>query len=98
MLPKRQSLFAAICLLALSGPSSMCADVLRHAGSQAVGSIVGIGGMAGALGALGLLKLTGAILNASGSYATLFFIAGGACLVALAAMHLLVPRLATAKV
>ncbi|HSI10425.1 MAG TPA: MFS transporter [Chthoniobacter sp.] len=64
---------------------------------QAVGSIVGIGGMAGALGAMGLLKLTGAILNASGNYTLLFIIAGSAYLLALAAMHLLVPRLAQAE-
>jgi ACS family hexuronate transporter-like MFS transporter len=65
---------------------------------QAIGSIVGIGGMAGALGAMGILKLTGAILTATGSYTTLFIIAGSAYVVALAAMHLLVPRLAPAKV
>ncbi len=64
---------------------------------QAVGSIVGIGGMAGALGAMGLLKLTGAILTKTGSYTTLFIIAGCAYLLALAAMHLLVPRLAPAQ-
>lgn len=64
---------------------------------QAVGSIVGIGGMAGALGAMSLLKITGAILTATGSYTTLFIIAGSAYLVALAIMHLLVPRLAPAK-
>ena len=54
--------------------------------------------MAGALGAMGLLKLTDAILDASGSYTTLFIIAGSAYLLALAAMHALVPRLAPAKV
>lgn len=64
---------------------------------QAVGSIVGIGGMAGALGAMGLLKLTGAILTKTGSYTTLFIIAGCAYLLALAGLHLLVPRLAPAK-
>ena len=51
----------------------------------------------GALGAMGLLKLTGAILSATCSYTTLFIIAGCAYLVALTAMHLLVPRLAPAK-
>jgi ACS family hexuronate transporter-like MFS transporter len=60
---------------------------------RAVGSIVGIGGMGGALGAMGILKLTGMILTATGNYTTLFIIAGSAYLVALAAMHLLVPRL-----
>ncbi|MHA3775167.1 MFS transporter [Verrucomicrobiota bacterium sgz303538] len=65
---------------------------------QAVGSIDGIGGMAGALGAMGILKLTGAILTATGSYMTLFIIAGSAYLIALTVMHLLAPRLAPAKV
>jgi ACS family hexuronate transporter-like MFS transporter len=65
---------------------------------QAVGSIVGIGGMAGALGAMALLKITGAILNASGSYTTLFIIAGSAYLLALGVMHLLVPRMTPANV
>ena len=64
---------------------------------QAIGSIVGLGGMAGALGAMGILKLTGAILTATGSYTTLFLIAGCAYLVALALMHALVPRLTPAK-
>lgn len=64
---------------------------------QAVASIVGLGGMAGALGAMGILKLTGAILTASGSYTTLFFIAGSAYVLALTIMHLLVPRLDPAK-
>ncbi len=65
---------------------------------RAVGSIVGLGGMAGALGAMGLLKLTGAILSKTGSYTTLFIIAGCAYLVALGIMHLLVPRMETATV
>lgn len=64
---------------------------------QAVGSIVGLGGMAGALGAMGMLKLTGAILTATGSYTVLFIIAGSAYLAALAGLHLLVPRLAPAR-
>lgn len=65
---------------------------------QAVGSIVGIGGMAGALGAMGILKLTGMILTATGSYTVLFVIAGCAYIVALAVMHLLVPRLDRANI
>ena len=64
----------------------------------AVGSIVGLGGMAGALGAMGLLQLTGAILRSTGSYTTLFIIAGSAYTVALAIMHLLVPQLARANI
>jgi ACS family hexuronate transporter-like MFS transporter len=64
---------------------------------KAVGSMVGLGGMAGALGAMGILKLTGVVLEATGSYTTLFVIAGSAYLVALAALHALVPRLAPAR-
>lgn len=65
---------------------------------KAVGSIVGIGGMAGALGAMGILKLTGVILEATGSYTILFIIAGSAYLVALVIMHLLVPQLTPARI
>jgi ACS family hexuronate transporter-like MFS transporter len=65
---------------------------------QAVGSIVGLGGMAGALGAMGILKLTGFILEKSGSYTTLFIIAGSAYLLALAIVQVLVPKLEPAKV
>jgi ACS family hexuronate transporter-like MFS transporter len=64
---------------------------------QAVGSVVGLGGMAGALGAMGILKLTGYILERTGSYTVLFLIAGSAYLIALATLHLLAPKLATAK-
>ena len=64
---------------------------------QAVGSMVGMGGMAGALGAMAILKLTGAILTATGSYTSLFLIAGCAYLVALAILHVLAPRLAPAE-
>ena len=64
---------------------------------RAVASMVGLGGMAGALGAMGILKLTGAILTKTGSYTTLFLIAGSAYLIALAVLHALAPRLAPAK-
>jgi ACS family hexuronate transporter-like MFS transporter len=64
---------------------------------QAVGSVVGLGGMAGALGAMGILKLTGYILQRSGSYTVLFIIAASAYVIALALLHLLAPRLAPAK-
>jgi len=64
---------------------------------QAVGSVVGLGGMAGALGAMGILKLTGYILAHTGSYTALFLIAGSAYVVALAALQLLAPKLALAK-
>ena len=64
---------------------------------KAVGSVVGLGGMAGAVGGMLIAKLTGYILQATGSYVPVFFIAAFAYLVALAVIHLLVPRLQPAQ-
>lgn len=64
---------------------------------QAVGSVVGLGGMAGAVGGMLIAKLTGAILEATGSYLPVFFIAAFAYLVGLLIIHLLVPRLEPVK-
>jgi len=59
----------------------------------AVGSVVGLGGMAGAIGGMLIAKVTGYLLEATGSYVPIFFIASSAYLVTLAVVHLLVPRL-----
>jgi MFS transporter, ACS family, hexuronate transporter len=64
---------------------------------KAVGSVVGIGGTAGAIGGMLIAKLTGYILQATGSYVPVFLIAAFAYLVALAIVHLLVPRLEPAQ-
>ena len=64
---------------------------------RAVGSVVGIGGMAGAVGGMLLSIMVGEILQRTGSYAAIFLMAGFAYLVALGIMHLLMPRLAPAK-
>ena len=60
---------------------------------HAVGTVVGFGGMAGAIGGMGIAKLTGFILETTGSYLPVFLIAGSAYLVALAIVHLLIPKL-----
>jgi MFS transporter, ACS family, hexuronate transporter len=60
---------------------------------QAVGSVVGLGGMAGAVGGMLIAKLTGYVLEWTGSYVSVFIIAGCSYLVALAIVQLLVPRL-----
>jgi ACS family hexuronate transporter-like MFS transporter len=65
---------------------------------QAVGSVVGLGGMAGAIGGMLIAKLTGYLLDATGSYVPVFLIASFAYLVALAVIHFLVPRLEPARV
>ena len=61
----------------------------------AVGSVVGIGGTVGAIGGMGMALFTGYILDTTGNnYSVLFAVAGSAYFVALAAVHLLSPRLA----
>jgi ACS family hexuronate transporter-like MFS transporter len=64
---------------------------------QAVGSVVGIGGMGGAIGGMLIALVTGAILEATGSYVPIFIIAGVTYLLALLIIHLLVPKLEAAK-
>ena len=64
---------------------------------QAVGSLVGLGGMFGSVGALLLAKVTGYVLQSSGSYLPMFIIAGSAYLAALAVIHLLNPNLEPAQ-
>lgn len=58
---------------------------------RAVGSVVGFGGMAGALGGMLIAKVTGYLLEWTGSYYSVFLIAGFAYLAALLVIHLLVP-------
>ena len=64
----------------------------------AVGSVVGIGGTVGAVGGMGMAWFTGSILDATGSYSTLFAICASAYFLALLAVHLLSPRLERVEV
>ncbi len=66
---------------------------------RTVGSVVGIGGMAGAVGGMAAATGIGHLLQwTNNNYAPLLTIAGLAYLVALAVIHLLVPRLTPANV
>lgn len=65
---------------------------------KAVGSVVGIGGMAGAIGGMFIAKAAGYILEWTGSYLTLFLIAGSAYLVALLLIQILAPQMKEANV
>src|SRR5205814_1170377 len=60
---------------------------------QAIGSVVGLGGFAGAVGGMLIAKVTGYVLQMTGSYTSVLLIAGVAYLTALAAVQLLTPRL-----
>lgn len=64
---------------------------------QAVGSVIGFAGMAGAVGGMLIAKITGYVLEATGSYVPVFLIAASAYLVTLLVVHLLVPRLEPVK-
>ena len=59
----------------------------------AVGSVIGIGGTVGAVGGMFMAKFTGYLLDKTHSYALLFAIAASAYFFALAAIHLLSPKL-----
>ncbi len=65
---------------------------------RAVASVVGIGGFGGAVGGMLIATFTGFILQFTGSYLPMFFIAGSAYLIALAIIHFLAPNLEPAAV
>lgn len=56
------------------------------------GSVVGLGGLAGAIGGMLMAKFAGVILERIGSYGPIFAVASCAYLVALAIIHLILPR------
>lgn len=58
------------------------------------GSVIGLGGLAGAIGGMLMARFAGSILEHVGSYQPIFLVASVAYLVALLAIHLLVPRYA----
>jgi ACS family hexuronate transporter-like MFS transporter len=58
----------------------------------AVGSVVGFGSMAGAVGGMFAAKAVGYILQRTGSYTSIFLIAGTAYVVAFGLVQLLAPR------
>jgi ACS family hexuronate transporter-like MFS transporter len=61
---------------------------------KAVSSVIGIGGMGGAVGGMFVAKVVGWVLDATGkNYLVPFLMAGFAYLIALLAIHLLVPKL-----
>jgi MFS transporter, ACS family, aldohexuronate transporter len=64
---------------------------------SAVGSVVGIGGMIGAIGGMAMAKYAGWVLDQIGTYTPIFVVAASAYLLALAAVHLLTPRMEPVK-
>jgi ACS family hexuronate transporter-like MFS transporter len=64
---------------------------------QAVGSVIGFAGMAGAVGGMLIAKITGYLLETTGSYLPVFTIAGTTYLITLALVHALAPTLEPAQ-
>ena len=94
-----QSMWAAVALLSLATAAhqgwsanafTLASDMFPR---QAVGSVVGLGGFAGAVGGMMIAKLTGYLLQVTGTYVTVFMLAAGAYLTALAIVHILTPNL-----
>ena len=67
-----------------AGPPTSSPCVATCSPARAVGSVVGLGGMAGAVGGMFISIVVGEILQRTGSYVPIFFIAGFAYLAALA--------------
>ncbi len=64
---------------------------------RAVASVVGIGGFAGSIAGMLIATATGYLLQWTGSYVPIFFVASSAYLIALAVIHALVPDLQPAR-
>jgi len=65
---------------------------------RAVASVVGIGGFGGAVSGMLVATFTGFLLQFTGSYVPLFVMASSAYLLALLAIHVLVPKLEPAEI
>ncbi len=74
---------------------TLASDVMPR---RAVGSVVGIGGMAGAVGGMLMAKYAGYVLENVGSYTPIFLMIGSMYLIALAIIHILIPRLEPARI
>jgi ACS family hexuronate transporter-like MFS transporter len=88
---------AGLITLAASAHQAWSANLYSLAGDlfprRVVGSVTGLGGMVGALGSMLLFYITGRVLSHTGNYLPVFALASVCYLVALVAIHLLVPRL-----
>jgi len=98
-----QSMWSAVALISLATAAhqgwsanlfTLASDMFPR---QAVGSVVGLGGMAGAIGGMLIAKVTGYMLEWTGSYTVVLMMAGFAYLTALGVVQLLTPKLEPAR-
>jgi ACS family hexuronate transporter-like MFS transporter len=98
--PRAGSMWVAVAIVSVAAAAHQwwSANLFTTAGDmfprRAVASVVGIGGFAGAMGGFAFQRMTGAILEATGSnYNIIFVMCGFAYVAALLVIHLLSPRL-----
>lgn len=65
---------------------------------KAVGSVVGFGGMAGAIGGMLIASIAGFVLQLTGSYLSLFIMAGSMYLISFALYHFMIPKFEEVKI
>jgi ACS family hexuronate transporter-like MFS transporter len=93
------TLWAAVALISIAAAAHQgwSANVYTLASDMfprsAVGSVIGFAGMSGAVGGMVIAKITGYVLETSGSYLPVFAIAGTTYLITLAVVHALAPTL-----
>ncbi len=102
--PFAQSQWTAVLLLGLAAAchQGYAANVFTLASDmfprRAVGSVTGLAGMMGALGGFLFQMAAGRIIDLTGTYISLFILAGTIYLIATALMHLITPRSEVAHV
>jgi len=103
--PMAKSLWVAVSIVSLAAAAhqwwscNLFTTVSDMFPRRAVASVVGIGGFVGAMSAMGFQRLTGYILDATGSdYRVIFVICAVVYVGALVLFHVLVPRMEPARV
>ena len=103
--PRAPNMWAAVLIVGIAAAAHQAwsANVYTLASDMfprsAVGSVVGIGAFAGAMGGVVFQRVIGRVLDANGNnYGPIFAACGGAYLIALAIIHVIVPRLEPAPI
>lgn len=98
------NLWVAVAIIALAAAAhqgwsanvyTMVSDMFPR---WAVATVVGLGGMCGMIGGMLIARITGLVLEATGSYVVVFAIAGSAYLTALLIVQALVPTMQPARI
>ena len=102
--PRAESMWGAVAIVSVAAAAhqawsanvyTLASDMFPRA---AVGSVVGIGAFAGAMGGVLFQRVTGRVLETTGSYVPIFVVCGLAYITAWCLIHLLAPRLEPAAV